>query len=460
MSNSPTVPAPPPDLFYHYILPHSGRPAVLLERDPDGWRLPLFRPQTRFLGRVGQVTAAARRQLGVEAVTLLCVDLMDHRPALHQVDATYSMEIRDPAWQPGPSHAWFGRAELAEVGLAVAGEQRIVSSYLRELESGLTPPLRKPWATRGWYSRASAWIDEECARLGRERTGPVEQVKQLAFTAVLKAPTRAGDLYFKAVPPIFGAEPSVTAALARLFPGVVPSPLATMRGTDESWMLTEDFGGEVLFSITEEQSGAILDLLASMQIDFVGRESDLLALGCADRRLGKLAAEIAPLLSDPSSTQGLEAGEVERLRALVPTLESMCARLASYNIPETLVHGDFYGGNTVVAGGHYMIFDWTDVALSHPFLDLVTGLHLDDPQLPPEAVARLKSRYLAAWAEYGAPERLEEALQLALPLSAVYQSISYRAIFAQWEEGDYSRWELRRAIPGFLRLVLSELGQR
>ncbi len=59
---------------------------------------------------------------------------------------------------------------------------------------------------------------------------------------------------------------------------------------------------------------------------------------------------------------------------------------------------------------------------------------------------------------YGTPEELEEALKLAVPLSAIYQTISCRKIFAQWEEGDHSRWELRVAIPAFLRLVLSEMG--
>ena len=48
---------------------------------------------------------------------------------------------------------------------------------------------------------------------------------------------------------------------------------------------------------------------------------DLLAIGCLDRRLERLAAQVAPLLEDTATLASqLDAVEIERLRALGPQL--------------------------------------------------------------------------------------------------------------------------------------------
>jgi aminoglycoside phosphotransferase (APT) family kinase protein len=128
----------------------------------------------------------------------------------------------------------------------------------------------------------------------------------------------------------------------------------------------------------------------------------------------------------------------------------MCRQLAEYNLPETLVHGDFHGHNAAVREGQILVFDWTDAAISHPFMDLamvsgeeawVTGV--------PNGAARL---YLERWLVDESPERLLEAFGLGLRLSALYQMVSYQGIVNSLEAG--ARWENSGGLRYFAKQLL------
>ncbi len=60
------------------------------------------------------------------------------------------------------------------------------------------------------------------------------------WSAVLRAPTSGGDLYFKANLPALANEPALTAALHRIDPEHVLPVLADEP--DERWMLQADGG--------------------------------------------------------------------------------------------------------------------------------------------------------------------------------------------------------------------------
>ena len=107
----------------------------------------------------------------------------------------------------------------------------------------------------------------------------------------------------------------------------------------------------------------------------------------------------------------------------------MCNTLASYSVPQTLVHGDLHPGNIAQAQGKYRFFDWTDGCISHPFFDLVTLLNLEI--MPPNLLAARQDLirfYLELWTAYEPIERLWSAWQLAQTLGALHQAISYQHI--------------------------------
>jgi aminoglycoside phosphotransferase (APT) family kinase protein len=218
-----------------------------------------------------------------------------------------------------------------------------------------------------------------------------------------------------------------------------------------------DFKGEVLEEISGEQLSEALRILARMQIDSFPHVESLLAAGCPDRRLERLANEIRTLLYEPSVLARLLPEEVDKLQALVPRFEQMCERLAGYGVPQTLLHGDFHGGNLLARDGHILIFDWTDGCIAHPFLDLITALTNSHHLLADQERAAARDTYLAAWTSYESPERLLEAGELAWPLGALHQAVSYRGIMAT--PSDETRWELAGAAGYFLKHALNAVEQ-
>jgi len=97
-----------------------------------------------------------------------------------------------------------------------------------------------PWAQPGWRARAEAWIGQQLGPLGREAAGDVAEVKLRPWSAVLRAPTSGGDVYFKANLPALANEPELTRLLHRIDPGHVLPVLA--EEPDEGWMLQADGG--------------------------------------------------------------------------------------------------------------------------------------------------------------------------------------------------------------------------
>jgi aminoglycoside phosphotransferase (APT) family kinase protein len=83
-----------------------------------------------------------------------------------------------------------------------------------------------------------------------------------------------------------------------------------------------------------------------------------------------------------------------RLGACIRHLESMCERLRTNQIPRTAVHGDFWFGNVLTAGGRVTgVVDWElGVATGEPVRDLVRfplmyALYLDRHAASGESIA-------------------------------------------------------------------------
>ena len=250
-----------------------------------------------------------------------------------------------------------------------------------ELEAGPTAAAVQPWAARGWFAEAEAWLRSAMEAAGRPVTGPVRQVRVWELSCVLRAPTTAGDVWFKAnlASPLFVDEGAVMATLAGLFPDRVPAPLAVDPG--RGWMVLADFGEEVGWGAPVEVVEEVARAHALMQVEAAAHVEELLAAGCHDRRLGRLAAEAEawlPALEATGRLPGIDAAtwltaeETAALEAAVPRLRARCEELAGYAVPPSIVHGDLHLGNVARGPAGWLLFDWTDACVAHPFLDLPT----------------------------------------------------------------------------------------
>jgi aminoglycoside phosphotransferase (APT) family kinase protein len=132
-------------------------------------------------------------------------------------------------------------------------------------------------------------------------------------------------------------------------------------------------------------------------------------------------------------------------------LREAIIELAAIGVPETLLHGDLHPRNVAVRDGQVLSFDWTDGAVSHPFLDVVSFV---EERSPLSTDPRVLDAYLAEWEEYATPAELRRALDLANELGALHQ------VMTQLHLTDYltgpNRESIYRAAVWWLRQLLSD----
>lgn len=149
-------------------------------------------------------------------------------------------------------------------------------------------------------------------------------------------------------------------------------------------------------------------LLARIQIQSLEHLDKLRDAGCAHRGPKHLSAMIEKWAEEGGIPPFVTDYGVEDFVERAPKLMAACSRLATYNIPCTLVHGDFHIRNATFTAGNserIMLFDWQYSYIGHPFFDF----HILHWSAPEEVV----EEYLKMWSAFEGMERAKEAYQLA-----------------------------------------------
>jgi hypothetical protein len=305
-----------------------------------------------------------------------------------------------------------------EPGAARAG----VATWARERAEGWSP-LRPAWSHPGWFARASTWMAEQMAAHGRPAIGRPQQHQLWNISVVLRSPSEDGDVYFKCSAAIFRHEAAVTQALAERMPDLVPEVIAV--DSAQGWMLMRDLAAAELGDQEESLWHEGLVAQARIQRSWLGRTDELVGCGVPVRSLTDLAAQVEAMAEDPVLLKRASHDLRERFLVTAPTLVESCLRLDRLGPGPTLVHGDFHPWNVTSGPNATRVFDWTDAAISHPFVDLATYVF----RTPHVSVRRrLVDAYVEAWATEGPEETLREAAALGLVVGALYQVQTYRAL--------------------------------
>ena len=400
------------------LVPHpSWRAGLLCQKEGGPPSLPtVFTPPEPTVAAIFDAMYALLGS-GVTPLQVRALELSDRFEPLSVLVETEPMHGAVPE-----SYAWVDFDDPAWVTLQPALARPAVDRYLTEVVDGWTA-LRPAFSRPGWRDRASAWMVAEMAAAGLAATAPPRVYHLWDVSAVLRAPSDDGDLYLKCSADAFRYEAAVTDVLAARVPGLVPDVVAVEPS--QGWLLMRDLAGVELGDQDVDQWDAGLDALAALQ-QAVSLDGERLRVdGMPERPLSTLAAEVAALSDDdelmsrldqPSRSAWLEAG---------PSLVAACGRLADIGPGPTITHGDFHPWNVVSSSRGVRIFDWTDAALSHPFVDLATYvLRADEP----DDRQRLLDTYLARWTGHLSEPLLAEAGGLALVVGALYQVQTYRRI--------------------------------
>jgi hypothetical protein len=272
--------------------------------------------------------------------------------------------------------------------------------------------------------------------------------------------------YFKACSPALNFEPALTAFLTRLRPDLSPDLLAT--DLNRGWMLMLDSGEPLRTFIRSEKSllrwREILPLFTGLQKEMISHSAEILALGIFDRRLGKLPGLFAGLITNRAAMLigqpgGLSVDEYTRLQSAGQNFESMCAELASFQIPATLHHDDFHDGNLFLQNGRVIFTDWGESALAHPFFSLVVLLRgasnsLDLEEDAPE-LDQMREWYLSGWTDTLPIAELRRAARLAERLGLVNRALTWHHVISSLPEA--LRLEYALAVPSYLQDFINVL---
>ncbi len=430
-------------------VPNDDETRLLLMPEGERWTLPRFTLQALYTD-LYILTRAIHDQMGADMIILRTLARQKDEEA-HVSQVVWMMDNRTVDWTLPEGARWIDRAGLDAVTLADEWMRPALEQALDTLKD-VSPAARPPWFQKGWFSQAEQWMSAVLTVEGYTLLRPPEHFKHGTISSVLRAETTAGNVFFKvALPlPLFGNEPQLSTALGQLYPDTILAPLAIDAA--RRWMLTADIGTQLR---SGDPSPALLEKVvktfARLQIDSASHIDTLFAAGCLDRRLDVLLGQIDDLLADEACYGPLNAEERAEWQACGDQLKRLCQRLTDYNLPYTLVHGDFHGGNIALQGERIRFFDWTDACVTHPFFDLPVLIDFDEQ----ESGAALRDAYLAEWTAYEPLERLREAYAIVSILGALHQAVSYRGIINGVEADQRAEWAF--GVPFFARQIIQQL---
>jgi hypothetical protein len=288
-----------------------------------------------------------------------------------------------------------------------------------------------PWAQPGWRERAERWIG---AQLGP--IGDVEEVKLRPWSAVLRAHTSGGDVYFKANLPALANEPELTRLLHRIDPAHVLPVLAEEPG--EGWMLQADGGPTMRSRLdgSDDLAGweRMLECYAELQVRASAHVEELLAAGAPDRRLAAL----------PGLFEAVVDAEDARLLGLAPRLSELCAELDTFGLPASVDHSDLHAGNVLAPSDGYIFFDWHEGAVTHPFFSMVVATrwlaHNHGVRAGSTEEAQLRDAYLGPWTGFGAMASLGAALDLALRVGTLTRALGWMRVLEGLPPAERAEW--------------------
>jgi hypothetical protein len=402
----------------HLLVASADESAILRADYQEQRRLPVLTVRCRTRAQtLARLLARVRTTFGVD-MPILDIYPANDPPEELLPDVLVTAGPPPASWVPPPGVRW-SPVDVTDFSAppVLAGRLR---TLVEEMRLGIAPPpLRVPWARSGWHARAVAWIEERLAAIHRPPTGPIRLQRTWSLSQVMWVPTHTGRAYFKASAALpFGHEPALTAYLASTIPEHTPVVLAF--DSAERWLLTEDFGGRKL----DEHDPADLELglpaIIETQRELVGKASELVRVGCLDRPLRALSADLVEAL-EWARAIGL-AVDAPTIHRIAVWVRRGAERLDRLGLPPTLVHGDLHPANAVTVGGRVVLFDWADGAITNPLLDLYSWLR---SAREPSLRERLREACVQGWAGVADANLTRFAFEEAGIMSLAYQTVSW-----------------------------------
>ena len=396
---------------------------VLLVPDSDRFVLPSVEIP-RWQRVAENLTEAVKAEWGEEVV---CLFELDDLSGMHGAGIYYqAAEHWRTVGVPKVLARWIPVAGLSKDSLSSAPDYLAIQrSRVQRSEDGKTSPVG-PFAALGWFKEVRTWIEAVLEPLGFHLNGNFRQLNACPTFSLIRFETDGPALWFKAVGEPNQKEFPISCALAQLFPGYVPSVLAT-RPEWNGW-LTREASGSVLCDVQEdalwEKAAAAL---AELQISSIDHGARLLEAGARDLGVRALSKMVKPFVE--TMTQLMERQtkippiplDHEELLLIGDRIETALAALESLGIPETLGHLDINPGNIIVSPDRFVFLDWAEAYIGNPFLTfqyLLEHFRRTSGEHSSEENGVIES-YVATWHRIVPRDSITAGLALS-PLLAVF----------------------------------------
>ena len=322
---------------------------------------------------------------------------------------------------------------------------------------------RVPWSRLGWFSKTSVWLADRLRSLGLGEVAAIKQIRAWERSCVLSAETVSGRIFLKCVPEMFRHEPALTQWLCKHEPESAPTVLDWgCLPVVGHYLLMRDYGGQQLATIRDiKQWEHAIEDFALLQRRLDTRADSLGALGVPLRSICDLSPRAERMLADRSALQacrdGLTDAEVSELDKLLPTLRRAASAILSGSLAPSLDHGDLWSEQIIVRPSPEstaaLFTDWSDCAISHPFMGL--AFFCDDAAEvllhEPAAYDRLRDCYLENWSDTMPRAELRKQFASAELLGPLQNALLYyEHILPSMEMA----WEMEHMFMFHLRLVL------
>ncbi|WP_337268641.1 aminoglycoside phosphotransferase family protein [Oryzifoliimicrobium ureilyticus] len=283
---------------------------------------------------------------------------------------------------------------------------------------------------------AVVWAKEQLGAHGVSALGEPALVRAVPWSRVYRFETQEGRFYLKVSAPAFAREAGLIGFLAPRFADAVLPVLA--HDADLGAFLMPD-GGEPLRvrlkdGYDRDLVCGLLGRYGRMQQVLATDVDGLLALGLQDWRMAIFPKFYADLVADEDllTGEGFTIGEIDALRKRSADVHRLCRMLEAFGIPETLEHCDFHDNNVLVREGKFVINDWGDAVITHPFfslasfLDSATRHHGFDPAS--NLAGDLKRAYFEVWLAQESLDQLERILCLVQTLRPLEFCFNFRRV--------------------------------
>lgn len=232
-------------------------------------------------------------------------------------------------------------------------------------------------------------------------------------------------------------EAHITLTLAGLFPSYIPRVISVKN--DHTFLQEKA-------NISNFSDNFMLQSLADLQITSITHTDSLVGCGIPNRDTNWHLDNLTETFSFEDT---ILHEEHER------KLRDCLTRLASFNIPNTLVHGDFHKMNVVEMPrtNGFGLIDWATANVGHPFVDFIRITEIEWDCIDDKEALE---RYLSRWRVYESESNIHEALKLAA-LVMFLSSMVFAKKMCQISNG-FERKGYFQTYQNAKRELLSELG--